>query len=285
MNLQTALIVAAHGRHYLAELPDGERLECLPRGKKSEIACGDEVELRRTAPTQAVIERILPRRSLLYRSVEHRAKLIAANVSQLIAVVAVEPSFSDELLTRSLIAAHHQRLDTLIVLNKCDLPAEAARQRLQPYRAAGYRILEISARRHAAPLRPLLHGHRSVLVGQSGMGKSTLINALIPDAQAATREISAALDSGKHTTTHAQLYRFDDTSTLIDCPGVQTFGLHHLTFGDIELGFPEFAPYHGQCRFADCHHRHEPDCALQRAATQGKVDPRRLQLFQQITSA
>lgn len=278
-------VVAAFGRHYDVELPDGQVLECVPRGKKSEVACGDRVEIQRNSETQGVIELILPRTSLLYRSVAHREKLIAANVSQLIVVVATEPSFSDELLARSLLAAHHQKLDTLIVLNKCDLPAEIARQQLAPYATAGYPILELSARQTAAPLRPLLQGKRSVLIGQSGMGKSTLINTLLPEAHAVTREISSVLDSGKHTTTHARLYHLDAESDIIDCPGVQAFGLHHLTLGDIELGFPEFAPYHGQCRFHDCRHLHEPDCAIRKAAEAGKIDKRRLELFQQITHA
>ncbi len=276
-------VIAAHGRHYLAELPGGEMLECVPRGKKSEVACGDRVEIQRNSSDQGVIERILPRSSLLYRSVEHREKIIAANVTQLVLVVATEPSFSDELLTRSLVAAHHQQIETLIVLNKCDLPKETAQQQLAPYRQAGYRVLELSAKESAAALRPLLQGQHSVLVGQSGMGKSTLINALIPDAQAATREISSVLDSGKHTTTHAKLYHLDAESSIIDCPGVQAFGLHHLTFGDIETGFPEFTPYQGQCRFHDCRHLHEPDCAIRKAAEAGKIDGRRLELFQQIT--
>ncbi len=278
-------IIAAHGRHYVAELPGGEVLECTPRGKKSEIACGDIVEIERTGNGQGVIERIAPRASLLYRSDAYKQKLIAANVTQLIIVVAVEPSFSDELLTRCLLAGHEQQLDILIVLNKCDLPqGEAARARLAAYRAVGYRVLELVAKDSAAPLLPYLHGHTSVLVGQSGMGKSTLINALIPDAQAATREISTVLDSGKHTTTHARLYHLNADSHLIDCPGVQMFGLHHLDFAAIERSFPEFLPYLGQCRFANCSHSHEPDCAIRKAAEAGKIDSRRLQLFQQITA-
>jgi len=121
-----------------------------------------------------------------------------------------------------------------------------------------------------------------VLVGQSGMGKSTLINALIPAAHAATREISTVLDSGKHTTTHARLYHLNHDSALIDCPGVQLFGLHHLDFAAMERNFPEFLPYLGECRFANCSHSHEPDCAIRKATEEGKIDPRRLQLFQQI---
>ncbi|HEU0220358.1 MAG TPA: ribosome small subunit-dependent GTPase A [Gallionella sp.] len=285
-------IVAAFGRQYLTRLENGSELSCLTRGKKSEVVCGDIVEIQLTGDAsaengaQGVIERIAPRRSLLHRSDAFREKLIAANVTQIIVVVAAEPSFSDELLARCMVAAYDQKLDVLIVLNKCDLAeaAAAARQRLMPYTAIGYRVLELSAKRDVSALRPLLQGHTSVLVGQSGMGKSTLINALLPDAQAATREISSALDSGKHTTTHARLYRLDETSSLIDCPGVQAFGLHHLSFGGIEQGFVEFAPYLGQCRFHNCHHTHEPGCALREAAAAGKIDARRLELFQQITA-
>jgi len=281
--LQQGLITAAFGRHYLVELEDGEVLECVPRGKKSEVACGDRVELQRSSADQGVIERTLPRSSLLYRSDAFRQKIIAANVTQIICVVAVEPSFNDELLARCLIAAHDQNLETLIVLNKCDLPADAARATLAPYRAIAYRVLELSAIRDTALLRPLLQGHTSVLVGQSGMGKSTLINTLLPEAKAATREISTVLDSGKHTTTHARLYHLDAHSHLIDCPGVQMFGLHHLSLGDIEAGFVEFAAYLGQCRFHNCSHTHEPDCALLNAVAAGKIDARRMKLFQDIS--
>lgn len=279
-------IVAAFGRQYLVRLADGSLLPCLTRGKKSNVVCGDGVEILRSGDNQGVIERIAPRTSLLHRSDAFREKLIAANVSQIIIVVASEPSFSDEVITRCLIAAFDQNLDVLIVLNKCDLPvpAAAARQQLAAYRAIGYKVLELSALQDVSTLRPLLQNHTSVLVGQSGMGKSTLINALLPDAQAATREISTVLDSGKHTTTHAKLYSLDATSSLIDCPGVQAFGLHHLSLGEIEQGFIEFAQYLGQCRFRDCHHLHEPGCALLAAVAAGKINARRLELFQQIAA-
>ena len=247
-------IIAAFGRQYLAELPDGEIITCLTRGKKSEVACGDFVEIKPTAEAQGVIESIHPRTSFLYRSDAYRQKIIAANVTQIIIVVAAEPPFSDELLARCLIAAQDQGLHVLILLNKCDLTSQAdkARQQLSAYYKIGYRIVELSATQDSAPLLPFLQGQTSVLVGQSGMGKSTLINGLIPDAQAATREISTVLNSGKHTTTHARLYHLNPDSHLIDCPGVQMFGLHHLSFGEIEQGFIEFAPYLGKCRFHDC---------------------------------
>jgi ribosome biogenesis GTPase len=287
-----AQIVAAFGRQYLARLPDGELLTCLTRGKKSDVVCGDYAELQRTGDAsathgtvgQAVIDRVAPRTSLLHRSDAFKQKLIAANVTQIVIVVATEPSFSDELLARCLVAAYDQNLQVLIVLNKCDLPAAAARTQLAPYRAIGYRVLELSALQDVGLLHPLLDGHVSVLVGQSGMGKSTLINGLLPDAQAATREISTVLDSGKHTTTHAKLYRLNDTSSVIDCPGVQAFGLHHLSFGALEQGFIEFAPYLGKCRFRDCRHLKEPDCALRNAVTKGEINARRLELFLQIAA-
>jgi len=291
---ESGQIIAAFGRQYLVRMGDGSEIACLTRGKKSEAACGDIVQIRRTANAssgdgsgaQAVIERIAPRRSLLHRSDAFREKLIAANVTQIIVVVAAEPSFSDELLARCMVAAFDQKLEVLIVLNKCDLSdaAAAARKRLIPYAAIGYRVLELSAKQDVAALRPYLAGHTSVLVGQSGMGKSTLINALLPDAQAATREISTVLDSGKHTTTHARMYTIDSNTRLIDCPGVQAFGLHHLSFGGIEQGFVEFAQYLGQCRFHDCRHGHEPGCALRNAVAEGKINARRLELFQQIAA-
>jgi ribosome biogenesis GTPase len=222
---------------------------------------------------------------LLYRSDAYRQKIIAANVTQIVIVVAAEPPFSDELLARCLVAAYDQKLEVLIVLNKCDIADKAAGARLQlaPYYNIGYRVLELSATQDSSPLLPFLQGQTSVLVGQSGMGKSTLINGLLPDARAATREISTVLNSGKHTTTHARLYHLNPDSHLIDCPGVQMFGLHHLSFGEIEQGFIEFAPYLGKCRFHDCHHTHEPNCALQQAVAEGKIDARRFTLFKDIS--
>ena len=277
-------VVAAHGRQYVVEIADGTLLPCFPRGKKSEVACGDRVAIQRTASDQGVIDSILPRSSLLYRSNEVRQKLIAANVDQLVIVVATEPSFSDELVTRALIAAESEEIEPLIVLNKCDLADRlpAARAQLAVFAGLGYRIVELSALDHADDLRPFLSGRTSVLVGQSGMGKSTLVNALVPAAQAATREISAALDSGKHTTTHAALYHLDAETHLIDSPGLQEFGLGHLDLQDVEQAFREFRPFLGQCRFRDCRHDREPDCALNAALAAGQIDARRFALYHRI---
>lgn len=280
------VIVAAFGRHYEIELPDGHRITGYPRGKKSAYACGDRVALETTSAStdQAQIVRHLPRASLLYRSDAFRQKLLVANATQLVLVVATEPAFSDELLARALAAAETEGLRSLIVLNKIDLAARLpeARRQLEPLATLGYRVIELSARDDATPLLPFLSDASSVLVGQSGMGKSTIINALVPGATAATREISDALDSGKHTTTHARLYRLAGGGNLVDCPGLQEFGLAHLTRGAIEQGFIEFRPFLPRCRFRDCHHHNEPGCAIKEAVAAGLINRRRYELFLRI---
>jgi ribosome biogenesis GTPase len=283
------LVTAAFGRHYEVTLADGRCVNGIPRGKKSPYACGDRVNLGPLHDSEAQILAHLPRSSLLYRSDAWKEKIIAANATQVVLVVATEPGFSDELIARTLVAALHEGMRVVLVLNKADLADRlpAARAQLAPYVALGLPVIELCARDDVSPLVPLLAGQLSVLVGQSGMGKSTLTNALVPGAEAATREISTALDSGKHTTTHARLYRLPgmaDDSELIDSPGLQEFGLAHLSFGEIEHGFPEFRPLVASCRFRDCRHRDEPDCAIKGAVADGRIDPRRYANFLAITA-
>jgi len=281
------LIVAAFGRHYEIELPDRGCITGYPLGKKSPYACGDRVVVQASSADQAQILRHLPRTSLLYRSDAFRQKLIVANATQLILVVATDPSFSDELLTRALVAAETEGLRALLILNKIDLieHLETARKRLDHLAQLGYPLIELSARQSVEAVLPYLAGECSVLVGQSGMGKSTLINALVPGAGAATKEISTSLDSGKHTTTHARLYRLAQGGTLIDSPGLQEFGLAHLSRGTIEQGFVEFRPHLPGCRFRDCHHRSEPGCAIKSAVAENLIDLRRYELFLRLGDA
>ncbi len=281
------LIVAAHGRHYLAQA-DGQLWQCVTRGKRSDVATGDRVRFHPTSADQGVIEAILPRTTLLYRSDQFKSKLLAANVSQLFIVVATEPGFSDDLVSRSLVAAEAAGIRAYLLLNKIDLDAqrEAARERVASYAALGYPVHEVSAKDDPSQtleiLRPLLQGQSTILIGQSGMGKSSLVNLLVPDADIAVREISRRLDSGKHTTTFTRLYTIDETTSVIDSPGFQEFGLYHLSEGMLERAFPEFAPHLGLCRFYNCHHVAEPGCAILQAVSEDKIDAARHQLYLQL---
>ncbi|MBP8814537.1 MAG: ribosome small subunit-dependent GTPase A [Laribacter sp.] len=284
MTQSSGQIIKSHGRRYVVEASDGRRYDCTTRGKRTDYACGDRVDLLIHNDEQAVIERAQPRRSLLYRQDDFRQKLIAANVTQLVVVLAAVPTPAPEFLDRCLIAAEASDIATLIVLNKCDLPQTASlRTSLGFYREIGYDLLELSALGDISALRARLAGHTSVLIGQSGMGKSTLTNALVPEARARTNDISEALDTGKHTTTHAELYHLDAHSDLIDSPGLQEFGLSHLEATGLAHCFPEMRPLLGHCRFHNCAHLVEPGCTLIAAHAAHEPAGQRLPLLQKLT--
>lgn len=276
-------VVAAYGKRFQVELADKKRISCVTRGKRTDLACGDVVTIQLTDQFEGVIESIKPRQSLLYRSNAFKSKMLAANVTQIIIVLATQPSFYEALLNRCLIAAEAANIKALIVLNKCDLADQYnAKEKLERYTALGYSVLTLSAKENIATLRPYLQNHSSILVGQSGMGKSTMINALLPNELVRTQEVSHALDSGKHTTTAAHLYHLDEHSQLIDSPGLQEFGLHHLSIHDLEYAFIEFRPFLGQCRFNNCKHLQEPDCAIKDATHNQHITPERLAIYQML---
>jgi ribosome biogenesis GTPase / thiamine phosphate phosphatase len=283
--LPVGLVVACHGRHYLVELPDSTVIDCITRGRRHDIACGDRVSVMPDGAGHGVIERIEPRATLLYRSDARRQKLVAANVAQAIIVVAAVPSVYEDLVDRCLAAIEHAGIAALIVLNKADLPETAAALAgLELYLALGYPVIALSAKRDLSPLRPRLAGRTSVLVGQSGMGKSTIVNGLVPDAAVRTAEISVALDSGRHTTTHSRLYRLDPSTWIIDSPGLQEFGLHHLDWREAAHAFVEFRPWLDNCRFRNCRHMGEPGCALDMACAGGTISARRLGSYRRLAA-
>jgi len=287
----TGTIIAAHGRHYLADI-DGEKLQCVTRGKKTNVAVGDVVHVVRTSENQAVIERIAERTTLLYRSDQYKSKLLAANISRLFVVIATEPGFADDLVSRSLVACEAAGIEAHLILNKTDVTdlLPRARERAAQYARLGYPVHEVSAQAHPEEtveiLKPLLAGQSSIFIGQSGMGKSSLINLLIPDADIAVREISAALDTGKHTTTFTRLYWLPEVDgkagAIIDSPGFQEFGLYHLSEGMLERAFVEFKPYLGGCKYYNCRHLAEPFCAILDAVAEGKIWKHRHELYGQL---
>lgn len=273
-------VVAAYGKRFQVELSDKKRISCVTRGKRIDLACGDMVTIQLTDKHEGVVESTLPRKTLLYRSNAFKSKMLAANVTQIIIVLATQPSFYEALLNRCLIAAEAANIKALIVLNKCDLADnDDAKQKLALYTSLGYQVLALSAKEDISAIRTHLQGESSILVGQSGMGKSTIINALLPNEDVRTREVSHVLDSGKHTTTAAHLYHIDEDSQLIDSPGLQEFGLHHLSTGELEHAFIEFRPFLGKCRFNNCKHLQEPECAIKEAVLSHQVTAERLAIY------
>lgn len=260
----------------------GELLRAKARNRAVQPVAGDRVHLL----PGGVIDALAPRENEFARATGRRVKVLAANVSQICVLVACEPSFSDELVCRFLIAAQRFGLPPVIALNKVDLREKciAARRALEPFAGIGVPVVEVAGKYDPGPLRASFAGHRTVLVGQSGMGKSTLIKSLVPEAEVRVGEISRFLDAGRQTTTAARLYRLADRAEIIDTPGVSEFGLGGLDAAQVAGGFTEFARHAATCRFQDCRHLREPGCAVRAAAETGDIHPRRLELYRRIAA-
>jgi ribosome biogenesis GTPase len=277
------LVVASHGRHCVVETPDGERRICHPRGKKNQVVVGDQVQWL-ASTDEGTIEKVEPRRNLFYRQDEIRTKSFAANLDQVLILIAAEPEFSEMQLTRALIAAEAEHITPVIALNKSDLTDAFARSlaRLAPYTTMGYTVLQLALKQgQMSDLIQRLHHKTTLVLGPSGTGKSTLINQLIPNANVATGEISHALNSGRHTTTSTTWHWVDgDRKTgLIDSPGFQEFGLHHIDAMQLAAYMPDMKPHVANCKFYNCTHLHEPGCGVQAAVQSGAISASRYKLY------
>ncbi|MDR6860245.1 ribosome small subunit-dependent GTPase A [Variovorax guangxiensis] len=287
------LVVASHGRHCVVETPEGERVICHPRGKKSQAVVGDRVRWQ-TSEDEGTIEEVQTRRNLFYRQDEIRTKSFAANLDQVLILIAAEPEFSEAQLARSLIAAAAERIAPVIALNKSDVvaPFERAWERLAPYRRMHHGVLPLSLKASPevdrATLMKLLAGKTTLVLGPSGVGKSTLTNLLVPSARATTAEISQALNSGKHTTTTTTWYWVDDerSTALIDSPGFQEFGLNHIEPMQLAQLMPDIAEHAGECKFYNCTHLHEPGCGVIPQVTSpghpGPISPSRYRIYGEL---
>ena len=289
VELDTGLVVASHGRHYVVETPEGRRLTCHPRGKRSDCVVGDRVRWQSSAGGEGVIEHLEPRRNLFFRQDEWKVKSFAANLDQLLVLVAVHPVFSESQLARALIAAESAGIRAHLVLNKADLPQfEQALARLAPYAAMGLRVIPTALKADPgtarARLEDLLAGQATLVLGPSGSGKSTLINLLVPGAQAEVGEVSQALNSGRHTTTTTRWYWIDAarTTALIDSPGFQEFGLRHIAAGQLAGLMPDLREHSRACRFYNCTHIHEPGCGVREALARGEITESRYRIYSQL---
>lgn len=267
---------------------DGNLYRCHLRANLPQLVTGDRVVWCKGEPTGVVVA-AEPRHSELCRPDPHgRLKPVAANIDQIVIVIAPAPLPHANLVDRYLIAAEHTGIEPIILLNKTDLIDDANREDienlLEVYPSLGYKVLRASTKHNHGldELIDALANRVSVFVGQSGVGKSSLISRLLPDVDLKVGALSEKTLKGTHTTTTAQLFHFPSGGDLIDSPGIREFGLDHLDQETLAQCFVEFRPYLGQCKFRDCQHRREPQCALLDALEQGRIDPRRFASFEHI---
>ena len=285
-----ALVLVSYGSQGVVLSADGERRRCKFRRKVGRPFCGDRVMVARADETSLVVESVLPRKNYFVRTDERqRQNIIAANLDQVLIVVATRPLPSRDLMERYLLAVHSLGIEPLIVYNKTDLviaPGETANgaqvlEHMPDYEALGYTVIRTSCKNATgiSGLRSVLKDKVSILVGQSGVGKSSLINQLIPDLQIQTGKLSDATGKGTHTTTSTIMYQLTGGGYLVDSPGVWEYGIWKLENNELSAGFIEFEPWLGQCRFNNCAHVSEPDCAIKQAVSEGQIRDWRYQSY------
>ena len=291
---QIGLIIANHGRTVVVESKAGVPHRCVTRQNLQLVVAGDRVAWQPGTHGNGVVNAIGERHGVLVRQdPAGRLRPMATNIDRMFIIVAAKPAFDEYLLDRYLVAAHGCDIRPLIVLHKTDLLNAKARatmlDRLQPYADLGYALILTSTHK-SGNMQPLMDhavNHTSILVGQSGVGKSSLINRLAPELRLPANALSERTDLGQHTTTATTLYRFNpgnasNSGQLIDSPGVRAFALWNMPQHIIEQGYPEFRPLVGQCKFKNCRHLDEPECALRDAEASGRISAARIQRFRRI---
>lgn len=291
--LKEGLVIAHHGNKLIIENTARQRIPCTARRNIGNVVCGDQVLWESDGHEGGVVTAVQPRSSLLIRpGFADKIKPVAANITLMVVIIAVKPAPQPGLIDRYLVAAESLGIQPILVINKTDLLAQADISRwladFAIYADIGYDVIQTSCKtiRGLDALSDKLSNNTAILVGQSGVGKSSLINALLPDLSLKVQALSEQIGQGQHTTSHSEMYKLaDESARIIDSPGVRDFRLGHLEKPTIEKGFIEFRPFIGRCKFSDCSHQHEPDCALQHAVSENLVSRQRLESYLEIINS
>ena len=289
---QEGLVIAHYGTQVAVETSPGVASRCHIRANIDSLVTGDRVVWCPGEPTGVVVARLERHGELLRPDAQGTLKPVAANIDQIVVVFAPLPEPYANLIDRYLVAAEACAIEPVLVLNKIDMLKDdvGAAARIEalvsPYSALGYRLLKTS--REEGGLQALLAALAdkvSVFVGQSGVGKSSIINRILPDAELRVGALSEGTAKGTHTTTTAELVHLPAGGSLIDSPGIREFGLWHMSREQVEQGFREFRPFLGHCKFRDCRHEQEPDCAVLAAAEAGSISAQRLDSYRRIVAS